>query len=303
MLNTFSRYTFIFIVLLLVGFTSGAQQLFKISNYMPHNFINNPATSGAEGHTTLGGVYRSQWTGIEGGPQTTVLFGDTWFSSASTGVGAVLYSDKTGPTSRTGGELNVSYGIKLSGDEKRLMFGLGLQAIQFKIDKAKIAASIPNDPLLSSSGNSTKGDVNAGVYFRSNTWNIGFAAKQLIETKLKLIESSTNTQGKLYRHFLATASYDLKTDEDNILQPHAEIRFQPNAPVDFEGGLTLYHKDLLHIGASAHYNQAYTLFAGVKLQHKFLISYAYDTYKNPVSYFDGGFVAHEIMLRYLFGNK
>lgn len=276
------------------------QQLFKISNYMDHNFINNPAAVGANGNTTAGVTYRNQWSGIEGGPVTAIIFGDTYFSKMSTGVGIVLYSDKTGPTSRSGGELNLSYSVKLGGDNKRVMFGLGAQVIQFKIDKDKISEAIPNDPLLASSGSSIKADANAGIYFRSDKLNIGFAAKQLIQPKLNFIKTAANPRGKLYRHYMATASYNIRTDEVNVLQPHFEIRFQPNAPVDYEGGLTLYHKDMFHVGGSYHYKQAYTLFAGLKIMHKFSINYAYDVYNNPVGVFETGYAAHEIMLRYVF---
>lgn len=283
------------------GINADAQQLLKVSNYMEHNFINNPAAVGANGNTTIGAAYRSQWSGIEGGPATAIIFGDTYFSKMNTGMGLVLYSDKTGPTSRSGGEINLSYSVKLDAvDNKRFMIGLGAQVIQFKVDKDKIADAIPNDPLLASSGTTIKGDANAGIYYRSNTWNVGFSAKQLVQPKLNFIKTTANPQGKLYRHYMATAYYNIRTDENNILQPHAEVRFQPNAPTDFEGGITLYHKDLFHIGGSYHYKQAYTLFAGLKLMHKFSINYAYDVYNNPVSTFESGNAAHEIMLRYFF---
>lgn len=289
------------LAVILLCTNASAQQLLKVSNYMDHNFINNPAAVGAHGYATIGGVYRSQWSGIEGGPKTAIFFGDTYFSSMNTGLGVVLYSDKTGPTSRTGGEVNLSYSIKLDAVEnKRVMIGLGAQVIQFKVDKDKIADAIPNDPLLASSGSNVKGDANAGVYYRSNTLNVGFSAKQLIQPKLNFIKTASNPEGRLYRHYMATAYYNIKVDEVNMLQPHMEVRFQSNAPTDYEGGITLYHKELFHIGGSYHYNQAYTLFAGLKLMNKFSINYAYDVYNNPVSTFETGNAAHEIMLRYFF---
>jgi type IX secretion system PorP/SprF family membrane protein len=283
------------------GSSVSAQQLLKVSNYMDHNFINNPAAVGAHGNATFGALYRSQWSGIEGGPKTAIVFGDTYFSKMNTGLGVVLYSDKTGPTSRTGGEVNLSYSIKLDAVEnKRVMIGLGAQMIQFRVDKNKIADAIPNDPLLASSGSNIKGDANAGVYFRSNTLNVGFSAKQLVQPKLNFIKTATNPEGKLYRHYMATAYYNIRVDETNVLQPHAEVRFQPNAPTDYEGGITLYHRNLFHIGGSYHYKQAYTLFAGLKLMGKFSINYAYDVYNSPISTFETGNSAHEIMLRYFF---
>jgi type IX secretion system PorP/SprF family membrane protein len=278
-----------------------AQQIFKVSQYMENSFIHNPAAVGAGAVTTVGGVFRSQWAGIDGSPKTMLLFGDTYIPSKNTGVGVVLYSDKTGPTSRTGGNFNISYSVKLDGDDKkRLMMGLGAEVIQFKVDKDKIAEFIPNDPLLASSGTTIKGDASAGVYLRTPKLSVGIAAFQLIQPKLNFVKSATNVDGKLYRHFFFTASYRIITDESNVLLPHAEVRYQPNAPADYEAGIMLMHKDFLHVGVSGHYKQDYTIFAGVKIDHKFTIGYAYDLYNHPLNTFDGGNGAHELSLRYCF---
>lgn len=180
------------------------------------------------------------------------------------------------------------------------MIGIGGQLIQFKIDKSKIADALQNDPLLSSSGTALKGDANAGIYYRSKTLNLGVSAKQLIQPKLNLVKTSANPEGRLYRQYTGTMSYDIKTDEVNIIQPHVEVRYQPEAPVDIEGGLMLYHKDIFHIGGSYHYKQSYALFAGLKIAHRFSINYAFDAYNTPVSTFESGYYAHEIMLRYFF---
>jgi type IX secretion system PorP/SprF family membrane protein len=277
-----------------------AQQVFKVSQYMENNFVHNPAAAGANDVTTVGGVFRSQWSGIAGSPQTIFLFGDTYFDAKNTGVGVVLYSDKTGPTSRSGGDIDFSYSVKLDDKGKKLMLGLGAQVLQFKVDKDKIAEFIPNDPLLASSGSAIKGDASAGLYFKTPKLTIGFAARQLLQPKLNFIKSATNEEGKLYRHYFFNGSYRIRTDEDNVLIPHFELRYQPNAPADYEGGLLLEHKDLIRVGVSVHYRQDFTLFAGLKINHKFSIGYAYDTYNNPVNLFEGGNVAHELSLRYFF---
>jgi len=284
-----------------MGFHAGAQQIFKVSQYMDRSFIHNPAAVGANGVGTIGGVFRTMWAGISGGPKTAIVFGDKYFATKNTGVGVILYTDQTGPTSRTGGELNLSYSIKLDGQEdKRLMMGLGAQVLQFKVDKDKVSQALAGDPLLLSSGSVIKGDASAGIFLRTPGLNLGVSVKQLIQPKLNLIKSTSNPEGMLYRHFFFTGSYNLKTDEDNTLIPHFEVRYQPNTPVDYEGGVVLDHKDIFSFGFSMHYKQEYTAFAGVKLAHQLSIGYAYDVYKNPLSSFEYGNTAHEISVRYFF---
>ncbi len=300
-MKTFIIKPVITVLLTSCCFLAEAQQIFKVSQYMDHSFIHNPAAAGANGVSTIGGAFRTMWSGISGGPKTGILFGDKYFADKNTGVGILLYTDNTGPTSRTGGELNLSYSIKLNGaDDKRLMMGLGAQVLQFKVDKDKIAQAIAGDPLLSSSGSAIKGDASAGIYLRTPGLCLGASVKQIIQPKLNFVKSSTNPEGMLYRHFFFTGSYNIKTDEDNTLIPHFEVRYQPNAPVDYEGGIVLDHKDLLRFGFSMHYKQEYTAFAGIKIDHRFSIGYAYDVYSSPLTSFDGGNAAHEFVLRYFF---
>ena len=276
-----------------------AQQIYKVSRYLDRSFLHNPAAAGANNSTVIGAVYRSMWSGIEGGPETVILYGDTYWSKKNTGAGIVLYNDKTGAISRAGGELDISYSIKLDGDAQRLMFGLGGEMMQFKIEKDKLASSITNDPLLQSAATTTKGDASFGMYYRSEKFNAGISGKQLIGAKLGLIKN-VSTDARLYRQYYLTSSYRIRTDDEDILIPHAEVQLQENAPANFQAGIVLEHRDLLSIGVGYNYKQSYTLFAGIKIHHKFSIDYAYDAYITPLSAFEEGSGANEISLRYSF---
>ena len=57
-----------------------AQQIFTFSQFMQHNFLFNPAAAGANDQSSIGGSYRKMWAGIDGGPQTTFLYGDKFFA-------------------------------------------------------------------------------------------------------------------------------------------------------------------------------------------------------------------------------
>ncbi|UEG49091.1 type IX secretion system membrane protein PorP/SprF [Ferruginibacter lapsinanis] len=279
---------------------AGAQQVFKISQFTQHNYLFNPAAAGANDIASVGVTYRKMWSGITGGPQTVLLFADKYFAKKNTGVGFFLYDDKTGPTSRTGGELNLSYSVKLGSDSKRLMLGLAGEVLQYKIDKAAMQNYIPDDPLLASSGSTIKGDAAAGIYYKSPTLNLGVSIKNILQSKLEFIKGSTNPSGKLYRHYYFMGSYNWKVDEDNVIVPNALVQYLPNAPVDVQAGVRLEHKDLLWVGGNYTYKQSYSLFAGVKINHKLAIGYGYDQYNTPLSIFDNGGDAHEIMIRYFF---
>jgi type IX secretion system PorP/SprF family membrane protein len=281
---------------------SNAQQIFSISQFIQHNFIYNPAAAGANEYASVGATYKKMWSGIEGGPQTTILFGDKYFKNSKTGLGVVLYNDVTGPISRTGGDINLSYSIPFS-DKKKLMFGVAGQFLQESIDKAQIEKYIPGDPLLAGPGSYFTGDAAAGVYYTSSTLNLGFSAKQLVQSKLDFIKTSTLEEGRLYRHYYLMGSYNWKTDEDNVIVPNFIVKLSAHAPIDIEAGCRIEHKDLIWGGFNFHYKQNFSAFAGIKLNHKLAIGYAYDQYTTPLSTFSAGGGAHEIMLRLYFIKK
>ncbi|MBL0358185.1 MAG: PorP/SprF family type IX secretion system membrane protein [Chitinophagaceae bacterium] len=294
-----TRSIFSILLLLVISNMAQAQQIFTLSQFTQHNFIINPAAAGANDQASIGATYRKMWASMPGGPQTTLIFGDKYFAKNKVGLAVVLYDDKTGPTSRTGGQVNLSYSIQLE-KEKRIMFGLGGKIIQYRINKTDFSQYIPNDPLLASSGTTIKADAAAGIYYKSPTLNIGFSVQQLVQSKLNFIKSTSNPEGKLYRHLYAMGSYNIRTDQDNVLVPNILCQFVPGLPADISGGMRLEHKDLLWVGFNYHHNQSYSAFAGLKIDHKFSIGYAFDQYSTPLSYFDDGSSAHEISLRYYF---
>jgi type IX secretion system PorP/SprF family membrane protein len=282
----------------------GAQQIFAISQYMQNNFIYNPAAAGAADHASVGALYRKMWAGIDGGPQTTILYGDTYFEKKKLGLAVFVYDDQTGPTSRVGGQLNLSYSVYLDNTKtRRLMFGLGGMLLQYQLDKGAVDPDLQlggNDPLLSAASSEMLGDGAAGVYLKTPTFNAGVSVEQLIQSKLNFNKSATNLQGQLYRNYFFTADYNLRTDDEDVLIPNALLKYVPNTPVDFQAGLKLLHQDFLWIGAGYHYQQSYSVYAGVKIAHKLEIGYAYDQYQTPLSIFDSGSAGNELSLRYYF---
>ena len=250
-----------FSLLLAMCNASNAQQVFTISQFIQHNFIFNPAAAGANDDASVGATYRKMWAGIDGGPQTTILYGDKYFSKKKVGVAVVLYDDKTGPTSRSGGQVNLSYSIDML-QGRRLMFGLAGTLMQYKLDKAVLAAYIPNDPLLSASENTMKGDAAAGIYYKSPTLNIGASVQQLVQSKFNYIKTNNNPQGKLYRHYYFMGSYNWKVDEVNVVVPNVLVEYLPNAPVYYTAGVRLEHNDMFWVGLSYHHQQGYSAFAG-----------------------------------------
>ncbi len=112
-----------------------------------------------------------------------MVYGDAELKKLNAGIGAYLYRDETGPTSRTGLQLAYSYHIKSRNEKNKIGLGLELRALQFGIDKSKLTAALGNDPVLSGSSNKMGIDAGAGVYFTNGRLSAGAAVSQLIQSK------------------------------------------------------------------------------------------------------------------------
>lgn len=293
---------FIFLLLLVISAAGvSAQQLMTASLYDQHGNLHNPATAGAKKYGSLGASYRAMWDGIDGGPQTTLLFGSGYLNNAKVGIGGYIYNDVTGPTRRTGLQTAYAYHIPMKNDAT---FSIGLEARfqQFSIDKAKLQESLGNDPVMGTAENRIKGDAGIGVAYTGKKLQMGASVSQLIQSKLNVYSGNLtrSEEARLYRHYYLHGSYSWDVDGTTRIIPNFLLIYLPNAPTEFQGGARVEHNDVFWWGLALRARQSWMLSAGVKIQKKFTIGYCFDIYSSPLSVYDNGANAHEVLLRYDF---
>lgn len=294
------KLTLLINVVVLAGALQG-QQLMTSSMYDQHGNLHNPATAGSAKHAMIGASYRKTWDGISGAPQTTLIFGSTYLKNAKIGIGGYLYNDVTGPTRRTGGQMAYSYHIQMANDAT---FSLGLEARlqQFSLDKAKLSATLGNDPVLASSESRFKADAGFGVAYNGKKLQVGASVSQLIQSKLDFYSGNLTPteEGRLYRHYYLHGNYEWDVDGNTKIIPNLLFIYLPNAPLEVQGGARVEHNDVFWWGLGLRARQSWMISAGVKIQKKFTIGYCFDIFNTPLSVYDRGANGHEILLRYDF---
>ncbi len=277
------------------------QQLMMSSLYDVQGNLHNPAVAGVSKQTTAGASYRSMWSGIAGSPVTTLVYGSTFLEKANLGVGAYLYSDVTGPTSRRGIQTSYAYHIPTNNGST---FSVGLEARfqQFAIDKAMLIDALGSDPVMGGAANQFKGDAGLGVAYTTKKWQLGMSVSQLIQSALNFYSGSLSRteEARLYRHFYLHGSYQWKVDANTTITPNFLVIYLPNAPTEIQAGARVEHRELFWWGLSLRARQSWMLSAGVKVQKKLMLGYSFDIYSSPLSVFDKGPNAHEVLLRYQF---
>jgi type IX secretion system PorP/SprF family membrane protein len=289
-------------MLFIIGLNVSAQQLTSSSMYDIQGSLHNPSMAGVNKHASIGGSFRSMWSGIPGAPETQMVFGSLYMSNIKSGLGAYLYNDVTGPTKRIGAQLAYAYHIALKNDAS---FSLGIEARlqQFSFDQAKLQQALgANDPVLGSTDAKFKADAGFGINYTNRKFQIGASVSQLVQSKLDFYNGNLNRseEGRLYRHYYLHGNYKWKADDNTVIIPNFLFIYLPNAPLEFQGGARVEHKELFFWGLALRAHQSWMLSAGVHIKKKFTVGYAFDIYTTPLSVYDKGGNAHEIMLRYDF---
>ncbi len=279
-----------------------SQQLTTSSFHDLYGVLHNPATTASGKQASIGASFRSMWDGIPGSPRTGVVFGSAYLKDHKIGIGGYLYSDVTGPTTRTGMQMAYAYYVPLS-DKARFSIGLEGRFQQFSLDQAKLQQSLGSyDPVTSGDGVKYKGDAGVGLAYTTDKFQVGASVSQIIQSKINLYQGTGNPteEAKLYRHYYLHGTYTFRIDEATRLTTNTMIIYLPNAPVEVQGGGRVEHQNLFWYGLSWRYRQAWMISAGIRIGKQLNLGYSFDIYSTPLSLYDKGSNGHEVMLRYDF---
>lgn len=279
--------------------TLSAQQLHFTSQYLQHNAMYNPGAAGISNKDMIGISFRSMWSSFPGNPRTYMVYGDANLEKLKAGMGAYVYRDETGPTSRTGIQLAFSKHIISQNGKNKLGLGLEVRGLQYAIDKSKLDGSLGSDPALAGAENKIAFDAGAGAYFTNGKLSVGAAVSQIVQSKLQMADVPNSTQGgKLYRHYNFNANYKIQTGDNIYLIPNALVRVIENSPSEYEFGMNVNFQEKIWWGLNWRINQLWSIQAGFKMLKRVGLTYSYDYYQSPISNFTEGSGAHELGLRF-----
>jgi type IX secretion system PorP/SprF family membrane protein len=297
------RHNILFILFVVTASTVNAQQLQTSSMFDMQGMLNNPsvvgAVAGTKQHGMVGATYRTQWSAISGSPKTATVFGSFDLPEHNIGLGGYIYNDRTGPTSRKGVQLAFAKHIPLKNDAR---FSLGIEARgqQFSLDREKLSQTLGSDPALGTADTKFKFDAGFGISYTGKKLQLGASVSQLIQSKLGFYTGNLTTgeEARLYRHYYFHGSYKWAVDEATNITPHFQVIYLPNAPTEVQFGARVEHSELFWWGVGYRVKQSFILSAGVHINKAFTIGYSFDLFNTPLSTFDAGSNAHEVLLRY-----
>lgn len=293
------RKWFLGITMLLSVF-SFAQQDAQYTQYMYNTVSINPAYAGSRGHMSLAGLYRAQWVGLDGAPETQTFNIHTPIGYKGLGLGLSFVNDVIGPTSETFVDLDISYTIELDFD-KKLSFGLkpSINLLDIQFSELNQDTGQGTDPTLQQNiDNRFTPNVGAGVYYHTDKFYAGLSVPRLLETSH--FEESSLSTAKEQMNFYLISGYVFELNPFLKFKPAILTKVTQGAPLQLDVSANFMLDEKFIAGIAYRWDAAFSGMIGFNISDEFLIGLAYDreiTDLGATSFNDGSF---EIILRYDF---
>ncbi len=289
------RSIFIFSILLVFCSVIRAQQEPQYSQYMYNMSTVNPAyVTNQPSLVSSGLLYRRQWTGIAGAPQTANVFGNIPLSEKIE-LSVNYINDRIGDAiSVNNNFFNIDFAyITRVSDRFKLSYGLKAGVNSFTFNA--LGSDVADDPAFSANNSELQLGLGAGLFLFSNNFYAGISSPNLLPNDVSLGEFGVS-QSKT--HLYAVSGYIFDLVDAVKLKPSLVIKQVLDAPMSFDISLNSLIYDKFELGMSYRYEDAFIALAGFNINQNLKIGYSYDFSTSELSGYNNG--SHEVILLYSF---
>tara|TARA_B100001059_G_C17839189_1_gene590683 strand:+ start:1341 stop:2252 length:912 start_codon:yes stop_codon:yes gene_type:complete len=272
-----------------------AQQDPQYTQYMYNMNVINPAYAGISEGLAIGALYRSQWVGLDGGPET-FTFNIHSPVGKQLALGLSVISDKIGPVEETNAYVDVSYTIPV-GMETRLAFGVKGGFTFHNIGLVDLNLVDPGDPFFAQNINETTPNIGAGVYFyKPNKYYISASVPNILNGVH--LDANGTKIGSETEHFFAAAGYVFDLSNNFKLKPHALLKYATDAPISYDLNANLFMYDLVEVGVGYRLDDSFSGMVNFQVMDNLRIGYAYDAIQSDLDIVTNS--SHEVFINFDF---
>jgi type IX secretion system PorP/SprF family membrane protein len=272
-----------------------AQQDPQYTQYMYNMNVINPAYAGISEGLSIGALYRSQWVGLDGGPET-FTFNIHSPVGKQLALGLSVISDKIGPVEETNAYVDVSYTVPV-GMETRLAFGVKGGFTFHNIGLVDLTLVDPNDPFFAQNINETTPNIGAGVYFyKPNKYYISASVPNILNGVH--LDANGTKIGSETEHFFAAAGYVFDLSNNFKLKPHALLKYATDAPISYDLNANLFMYDLVEVGVGYRLDDSFSGMVNFQVMDNLRIGYAYDAIQSDLDIVTNS--SHEVFINFDF---
>ncbi|WP_299121591.1 type IX secretion system membrane protein PorP/SprF [uncultured Winogradskyella sp.] len=278
------------IAVLLLAFQMHGQQDPQYTQYMYNMNIINPAYAGSRENLSFGLLYRTQWAGIDGAPQTGTFFGHSPIGN-NLGLGLSVIADQIGPVKETNVYADVSYTLKLGGGHN-LAFGVKAGATFHDIGLSTLDVIDQNDPFFDENINETTPNIGAGFFYYTDNYYLSLSVPNLLSSVH--LDANGFKIGSETQHYFLTGGYVFDLSPNTELKPSFMVKSSFDAPTSFDVNVNARFYKKFEIGASYRLDDSFSGLINFALTPSLRIGYAYDAISSDIKAYAPA--SHEVML-------
>jgi type IX secretion system PorP/SprF family membrane protein len=282
------------IVSLSVSFLANGQQDPNYTFYMYNMNLINPAFAGSDG-TEIGLSLRSQWSGVDGAPETQGVFASHCFEN-KVGLGVSLINDKTFVENQTSLALDFSYRIR-TGRNSSLRFGIkgSFNSYDVNLTGLETISRIADPSLISIDGRFTP-NLGVGVLWKLEKFFLSISAPKLLTNDRISLGDDTVTVNDERVHLYLSGGYEIGLGKKLLLRPSVLVRRIEDSPTSVDLTAIFEIAERLELGTAYRLDEGFSGLFVFRASKNFKIGYAFEMWNDgPIREIGNG--THEIFLR------
>ncbi|MBH75698.1 MAG: hypothetical protein CMP68_00825 [Flavobacteriales bacterium] len=288
----------LFFFLLFLSCFAYAQQLPLNSQYIYNPLVINPSFAGISESSSIVLMNRNQWAGfVDDQILTTSVSAHHALNNQKHGVGALLFSDRTGAINIHGLDLMYSFKFPVFLDYN---FSLGISAnlYQYLFDDSDFNTAM-YDPLISGQVHKKINfDSNFGFLFYDDFLFLGGSVVNLVQSKV--LDNELTQPNQFARNFYFFGGYSF-SDTESKIDFEQSFLLKKTQFTDFQYDINLktIFSDIFWLGAGYRSNKEVVGLFGFNYD-RFSIIYSIDYNYGDIGNYSGA--SHEFSLVYYFRN-
>lgn len=250
----------------------------------------NPAAYGADAKLSVDLLYRNQWIGTQGTPNTAGLVAG-YEITPSHAVGLTAVNDMIGVARTT--SITAGYAYRLIFNEEQfLAFGANVGIQNVNSDYSRLFVLEQGDEAFTSSFNQWRFNAGFGMYYNGPNMYLGLSIPTLFENVHRGPDNGFNISN--WHYYLTGGFYIAKQDAKYVFNPCVQVKAVANAPI--QGDLLLRNIFNGKFAFSLGYRSENALIAGFDFMvvNRVRFGYSFNYNLGPLSKVMG--TSHEVFL-------
>ena len=267
-----------------------AQQDALYSQYMFNQFTINPAYAGTRNSFSSVLLFRNQWSGLSGAPNTLNFSVHTPFSGKKMALGLNFIADEIGPSKNS--SIMGTYAYHLQTSKGKLSFGLRGGFYSSSLNTSQLN-------FFNSSDVHNTGEVyqtitpnfDFGVYYFSPKFYSGLSVNHMFDNNA---ENTSQTQLNLNRHFFFNTGAVFVKNENLVFKPSFMVRYNAGSPISFDLNTSFLFKKTIWVGLTYRSSKSLIFISEYNISDFLRVGYSYDFDLSKLRKFHSG--SHEVFI-------